>query len=195
MGDINRDSLQSAKNNKFYFWHFRFYIEILSFAGGKISYCRMSLHKIEITYEEIALAELPADELAVARRAMLMAKKGYAPYSHFYVGAALSLSNGEVIAANNQENAAYPSGLCAERTALFYAKAQFPGIPIKCMSIAACQEDSFLEKPITPCGACRQVMLEYALQQESPMTLLMAGAEQCWRVADVRELLPLYFSL
>jgi cytidine deaminase len=88
-------------------------------------------------------------------------KNAYAPYSKFLVGAALELENGKIITGSNQENAAYPSGLCAERTAIFYAGAQFPNQKILKMAISAGSQENVLNRPIPPCGACRQALIEY----------------------------------
>jgi cytidine deaminase len=124
-------------------------------------------------------------------------KNAYAPYSQFYVGAAILLENGEIIAGTNQENAAYPSGTCAERTAIFYASSKFPGVKIKAIAIAAKTKSTVFKitKPVTPCGACRQVIAEYEQKQNSPITILMKGQDitvyQCQSISD---LLPLMFN-
>ncbi len=103
---------------------------------------------------------MAADDKLLLEKAEEAVHKAYAPYSEFKVGAALRLANGAVIQGNNQENAAYPSGLCAERVALFYASAQFPSIAVEAIAITVNSPNGLLETPIPPCGACRQVMAE-----------------------------------
>ncbi|MGE0568126.1 MAG: cytidine deaminase, partial [Bacteroidia bacterium] len=123
------------------------------------------------------------------------AKMAYAPYSKFHVGAALQLVNGTIITGNNQENAAYPSGLCAERTALFYASSQYPKEPIKRIAISCYSENSEFENPISPCGACRQVLAEYEKYTNHPVQIIMAGNGGKVFISDtVSNLLPLTFD-
>lgn len=120
--------------------------------------------------------------------------KSYSPYSKFSVGAALELKNGRTLFANNQENAAYPSGLCAERSLLFYAKANYDKDDIVRMAISAKNNGELTDKPVTPCGACRQVILETANRQEMPIELLLAGKDKFYLVDDAKQLLPLEFD-
>jgi len=139
------------------------------------------------------------DELKIEWQELIVeAKKSvqnaYAPYSKFNVGAAVLLENGEVISANNQENATYPSGLCAERVAVFYANAKYPQVPIKAIAIAAFTNNSYLEKPITPCGACRQVLLESENRLKSNIEILMYGTSHTIVINSAKELLPLSFD-
>lgn len=119
----------------------------------------------------------------------------YAPYSQFFVGAAVRLSDGSVVIGNNQENASYPCGLCAERTALFAANAQYPKLYVEALAIAARTDEGFLSSPITPCGSCRQVMLEVENRQKSPMKIYLYGEEGVYRINSSAELLPLQFTL
>jgi cytidine deaminase len=139
--------------------------------------------------------ELPTDEqllLAEAKKAM---SNAYAPYSRFHVGAALILENGKIQLGNNQENAAYPSGLCAERVAIFAAGAQYPGVSVLKIAISARSLDFLTDHPIAPCGACRQSMLEYELNQKKPITIIMMGETgQVYRVSGIQQLLPISFS-
>ena len=121
-------------------------------------------------------------------------KKAYVPYSHFRVGAALLLENGEVIAGNNQENAAYPSGLCAERTTLFFANANFPDQKVVTIAIAAWYNGEFTRDAITPCGACRQVLLETENRFHTPVKVLMYSKEGIYVVSAIKDLLPLSFG-
>lgn len=116
----------------------------------------------------------------------------YAPYSQFRVGAALLMDDDSVVTGSNQENAAYPSGLCAERVAFFTAGSQFPGKIIKAVAITTSYP---LEQPIAPCGACRQVMAEYELKQQTPIQLILSSGEgNIYTMANCRDMLPLYFS-
>ncbi|HAR37601.1 MAG: cytidine deaminase [Bacteroidetes bacterium GWD2_45_23] len=120
--------------------------------------------------------------------------KAYAPYSQFRVGAAVLLENGEVIAGNNQENAAYPSGLCAERTTLFFANATFPDQKVEAIAIAAWHNGEFTRNVITPCGACRQVLLEAENRFHSPVKVLMYSEEGIFVAEAIKDLLPLSFG-
>lgn len=121
-------------------------------------------------------------------------QKAYAPYSQFRVGAAVLLENGEVIAGNNQENAAYPSGLCAERTALFFANASRPDQKVVSIAIAAWHNGQFTRDVITPCGACRQVLLEVENRFHSSVKILMSSEDGIYATSSARELLPLSFG-
>ena len=119
----------------------------------------------------------------------------YAPYSKFHVGAALLLENGKIITGNNQENAAYPSGLCAERTAVFYANAQYPDQKIKTIAIAAHYNGDFTEDLISPCGSCRQVLLEVESRYDSPVKIMMYNKKGEVYVAEsMSSLMPLSFD-
>jgi len=138
--------------------------------------------------------ELSATQQQLIEKAKEQVVKAYAPYSDFHVGAAVELENGEIFAGSNQENSAYPSGLCAERVAMFFANAQFPNIPVKTIAIAAFTKGSFVEKPITPCGSCRQVLLESEMRFEKDITILLYGSEEIFQIKNVRQLLPLCFE-
>ncbi|MFM9985082.1 MAG: cytidine deaminase [Flavobacteriales bacterium] len=137
---------------------------------------------------------LPEDEQRLLQEAILAKNNAYAPYSQFKVGAALLMENGLVIHGNNQENMAYPSGLCAERVAFFAAGAHYPGMPIHKVAITAASEKFPSDHPIAPCGACRQAMLEYEMNQKTPITLIMRGTTgKIYRISGIRQLLPIYF--
>lgn len=137
---------------------------------------------------------LPDDEQQLLKEAVEAKNKAYAPYSQFKVGAALQLANGQIMHGNNQENMAYPSGLCAERVAFFAAGAQYPGMGINKVAITAASENFPSDHPIAPCGACRQAMLEYEMNQKSPITLIMRGTTgKIYRISGIRQLLPIYF--
>lgn len=137
-------------------------------------------------------AQLPAEEqqlLAEAEKAMAQA---YAPYSNFKVGAAILLDNGKIISGNNQENAAYPSGLCAERVALFYAGAHYPATSVKTIAIT-CSSDA--DKPVSPCGSCRQVMAEYEQLHKRKIRIIMANQNQkIYAAHGIETLLPFMFG-
>ncbi len=121
--------------------------------------------------------------------------KAYAPYSNFTVGCALLLDNGVIVTGNNQENAAYPSGLCAERVAIFYAGAQYPGAAILKMAITASPKDDSFHKPVPPCGACRQSIAEYENNQKNPIELFFMGAAgKVMKSNSISDLLPLIFD-
>lgn len=139
------------------------------------------------------------DELSPADRALMKAAKeatvrSYAPYSRFSVGAAAQLADGTVVTGTNQENAAYPSGLCAERTTLFYANSQHPDQPVVTLAIAARTEKDFIDMPIPPCGACRQVILETEKRYKQPIRILLYGKKCIYEVRSISDLLPLSFD-
>ena len=147
--------------------------------------------KLSFDYEEFASVSemLPEDQELVA--AALDAQKGsYSPYSQFQVGAALRLANGLVVKGANQENAAYPSGLCAERTAMFWAGANYPDVPMDTLAIAGSDHGVLCESPASPCGACRQVMAEYQKKHGVPMKVILVGAKRIRKFACVDDLLP-----
>ena len=139
------------------------------------------------------------DELNDTDRALLddaieATRRSYAPYSHFSVGAAALLANGVVVTGTNQENAAYPSGLCAERTTLFYANSQYPDQAVVTLAIAARTEKDFIDTPIPPCGACRQVILETEKRYKQPIRILLYGKKCIYEVPSIGHLLPLSFD-
>jgi cytidine deaminase len=138
--------------------------------------------------------ELPEDEKKLVHIAKEAAEKAYAPYSNFNVGAAVILENGEIVSGNNQENAAYPSGLCAERVALFYANAKWPDSSVCKMAIAARKNGGFINEPIAPCGSCRQVLVESENRYGKPIRLLLYGAEEIAIISSATDLLPLSFG-
>jgi cytidine deaminase len=138
--------------------------------------------------------ELLSEEKIIIEQAKESVFRAYAPYSGFQVGAAALLANGEVICGNNQENVAYPSGLCAERTALFYAHSQYPGEAVLALAIAAYTDGDFLDRPISPCGACRQVLLETEIRFKQPVKIILYGKKEIFIVESVKDLLPLAFD-
>jgi len=141
------------------------------------------------------LAELPESIQNLMKQAIMARKNAYAPYSKFLVGAAVLLNNNQIILGNNQENAAYPSGLCAERVALFSASANFPKTKIKALAITASPKDSILSNPVAPCGACRQVIAEYEFKQQKPLPIYFMGkAGKIIKTNSIKDLLPLAFD-
>ena len=119
----------------------------------------------------------------------------YAPYSKFHVGAAVRLANGVIIKGNNIENAAYPSGLCAERTALFAAQAQYPDVPVKMLAIAARTPHGELQsEPVSPCGSCRQVIIETETRFRQPVRILLYGSSKIYVIDGIKNLMPLSFT-
>ena len=155
----------------------------------------MADKKYIINYEEFSSASqmTPEDQEMVA--AALDAQKGsYSPYSHFQVGASLKLENGLVLKGANQENAAYPSGLCAERTVMFYAGANYPDIPFDTLAIAGSDHGVLCESPASPCGACRQVMAEYQKKHSKPFNIILVGSKRIRKFHCVDDVLPFIFD-
>jgi len=144
--------------------------------------------------EYASMEELPAQDRLLANAAVEAVALSYAPYSNFNVGAAVMFEDGEIVKGANQENAAYPSGLCAERTALFYASASRPDKAMTGIAIAAGQNGKICKSPATPCGACRQVMAQYQTKSGKSMSVLLVGADKIWRFEKVDDLLPLIFD-
>ena len=139
--------------------------------------------------------ELPKKVQKLIQLAKEAREKAYAPYSKFLVGAALELENGELIYGNNQENAAYPSGLCAERTAIFYAGSKWPNQRILRMAIIAGADHKITTKPIPPCGSCRQALIEYEQKQQSPIELYFMGMKgEVILSKSVENILPWVFD-
>lgn len=139
--------------------------------------------------------ELPAEERRLLEHARQATENAYAPYSNFYVGAAVLTKDGTVIKGSNQENAAYPSGLCAERTALFAAGANCPDLQVVMLAVTARRKGETHYMAANPCGACRQVMAEYEDRQNSPIRVIMEAADGEIRVADsIDVLLPFRFG-
>lgn len=148
---------------------------------------------INISIESYQLDELSPQDQELVQAAIEATKNAYANYSRFYVGAALRLENGKIVIGANQENAAFPSGLCAERTAVFAAQANYPDSPIDTLAIVARNEKGVLPDPITPCGACRQVILEIEDRYKKPIKILLFGTQKIYCVRSVKDLLPLSF--
>ena len=155
----------------------------------------MQEKKIEISFISANLSELSNEDQQLVSSAKLAFKTAYAPYSGFLVGASVLLANGEVISGSNQENVAYPSGLCAERVALFYAGAKYPNIKINTIAVSIFSQNFKEEDVISPCGACRQVMAEYEDKQEQPIKVILHSPTDNVLIANtVESLLPFVFK-
>lgn len=159
------------------------------------------MRKFDITVpvEILSYDEMTVPDRTLADAARKATQNAHAPYSRFHVGAAILLDNGQTICGSNQENAAFPSGTCAERSACFYAASLYPGIQMKKIAIAAWQSignngcGSYINKPISPCGACRQALLEYE-HLYGDIEVILCGAEEIYRLPSVSALLPLSFT-
>lgn len=141
------------------------------------------------------ISKLPSDDILLMKEAINACKKAYAPYSKFSVGCAILLDNGKIILGNNQENAAYPSGMCAERVAIWKAGSDFPNIAINKIAITASSLHTKVDKPIAPCGACRQTLSEYEINQKKPIEVLFMGeVGQVIKTKSLLSLLPFSFD-
>ena len=154
----------------------------------------MQNKKLEINYLEYSgLEELEPKDRELCEAAEKALTGSYAPYSKFNVGAAVRLADGSIVTGANQENAAYPSGLCAERTTLFAANAQYPDQPVLALAIDARKGNRFLQAPISPCGACRQVISGVEDRFNHPIRILLYGTEGVYECSGIDALLPLRF--
>ena len=153
----------------------------------------MKSKKLEINYEELRFEELNGEDQSLIEAAIKATDNSYADYSHFHVGAAVRLSDSTIVIGANQENAAFPSGLCAERTAIFAAQAQYPKLAVKALAIAAKNSDGILSQPVTPCGSCRQVVLQIEERYHHPVEILLYGSQRIFRFHSIRDLLPFCF--
>ena len=139
------------------------------------------------------LEEMDSSMRELVEKAKAMTQNAYCPYSHFHVGAAARLADGQIVAGSNQETAAYPSGLCAERTTLFAANANHPHTPVEALAIACYTHGHFTKDAASPCGACRQVMLESEHRFGQPMQVILYGEDMCYVFDSAADLLPLNF--
>ena len=155
----------------------------------------MQEKKIELSFITAHLSELSEQEQQLVANAKSSLKTAYAPYSGFLVGASVLLENGEIINGSNQENVAYPSGLCAERVALFYAGARYPNIKVKTIAVSVLSKNFEVNDVISPCGACRQVMAEYEDKQEQSIKVILHSPTDEVLIANtVEDLLPFMFK-
>ena len=158
-----------------------------------VKFNKMQNRDIVIKYQSVQISDLKESFRILVEEAKRQTKYSYAEYSKFNVGAAILLETGEVITGNNQENVAYPSGLCAERTAMFYANARFPDKKPLAIAIAAYHNGNFLQKPITPCGSCLQVLLETEKRYQTPLKVILYGEEEIYVIDSVSAMLPFAF--
>lgn len=139
--------------------------------------------------------ELPQDDQRLVQLAIDATQRSYAPYSHFHVGAAIRLTNGIEIIGCNQENAAFPAGICAERSAIFAAGAQYPDQPVEVLAIAAADDFGNLQdEPVSPCGTCRQVLIETETRFKHPIRILLYGRRCVYVIHGIAQLMPLSFK-
>ncbi len=155
----------------------------------------MQTREIKIIFQEYTnSSELSVQDRELIEAARQAARNAYAPYSKFFVGAAVLLENGEVVLGNNQENADFTDGLCAERVALFYAHARYPGVPVKAIAVTASNGKGLLEEPAQPCGSCRQVMVETEFRFKHPIRIILDGKQHIHILDGADSLLPLAFK-
>lgn len=147
-----------------------------------------------LVYEFQSIDELAENDRMLLIEARRIKALAYAPYSGFHVGAAVLLGNGKIFTGNNQENSAYPSGLCAERVALFYANANYPDSEVKSIAISAAKNGVLVKEPVKPCGSCRQALAEAEVRFESSIRIILDGQDSIMVLHDVESLLPLSFS-
>lgn len=151
--------------------------------------------QIIIPYKEAFIDEVGDKDREMVEQAREAAAGSYSPYSRFAVGAAIRLHGGEIVCGANQENAAYPSSICAERSACYWTSANRPGQVMEAIAIAARRhDDDWQVKPIPPCGACRQALLEYEAKQKQPMKVMLVGRDKVWIFPSVASLLPCTFT-
>ena len=144
--------------------------------------------------EYASIGELNEKDRALLEEAIDAMKGSYAPYSHFNVGAAVRLADGTVVKGANQENAAFPSGLCAERTAMFAASSQYPGVPFEAIAVVCSRGGSLMLNPGSPCGACRQVMAQYERLAMKPLRIILGSGGPILAFTGVESLMPLIFN-
>ena len=155
----------------------------------------MEEKQLQIKFQQYgSLDELSEQDRALAKEAIAAMSGSYAPYSHFNVGAAVRLRGGTIVRGANQENAAFPSGLCAERTAMFAAGAHYPDKEMESIALAGGVMGRLTKNPATPCGACRQVMAQYQTKSGRPMSVIMVGDGKIWKFDKVDDILPLIFD-
>ena len=145
-------------------------------------------------YEYDTVLELPESDRELLFAARDASRNAYAPYSNFHVGAALMLENGQLIKGNNQENADYTDGMCAERVALFYANANYPEVKVEAMAVTARNINGLIKEPAQPCGSCRQAIVEAEARFKHPIRLILDGAKKIMVVENAESLLPFAFK-
>lgn len=154
---------------------------------------KITLNTTAILFDSIS--QLSANDVELMQKAIEARKKAYAPYSKFSVGCAILLDNGKIILGNNQENAAYPSGMCAERVAIWKASSEYPNMKVNKIAITASSSEKKVDKPVGPCGACRQTLSEYEINQKHPIEVLFMGeVGQIIKTESLLSLLPFSFD-
>ncbi|MDR2562321.1 MAG: cytidine deaminase [Prevotellaceae bacterium] len=154
----------------------------------------MHIENLNLSVRVSSFDELSDEEKQLVRAAAEACKTSYAPFSGFNVGAALLMASGETVCGSNQENVAFPSGLCAERTAMFYANARYPETPIIALALTSSINGVQNRAPVYPCGSCRQALLQSEIRFGNDITILMAGSESVYTVVGVKTLLPFGFD-
>ena len=150
---------------------------------------------LKINYTEYdSVKEMSKEDQELVKAALEAQKGSYSPYSKFQVGAALRLVDGTIVKGANQENAAYPSGLCAERTAMFWASANYPDVAFDTLAIAGADHGVLCESPASPCGSCRQVMAEYQKKYGRPLKTIWVGSKRIRKFENVDDILPFIFD-
>lgn len=170
----------------------------LAYVGYYVYLCLLltqnesAMKKIEVLtlIRSYAYEELPEEYKSLVEAAKEATCRSYSPYSHFAVGAAVLLDNGEMLTGANQENAAYPSGLCAERTVMFYANARYPETPVQALAVACYTDGHFTSRPGAPCGGCRQVLLETEHRFGKDITIVLYGEKEVYVLDSAKSLLP-----
>ena len=155
----------------------------------------MTTKTFSTSYEVYSsMDELSKEDRELCQAALEGQKGSYAPYSHFNVGAAVRLSSGVIVKGSNQENAAYPSGLCAERTTMFWASANYPNDDLISLAVCGGPNGTVCDEPASPCGACRQVMAQYQIKSGKPMSVILIGGKEIWKFSCVDDILPFIFT-
>ena len=159
----------------------------------KISPTKLSISTVFDVYK--TATDLEQQDLELLQAAQSMVGSAYAPYSNFYVGAAVLLENGKIILGNNQENAAYPSGLCAERVAIYHAGAVYPNVAVKAIAVTCKSRNNLINGPVSPCGGCRQTISEYENRYAQKIKIIMSGETgEVYVSESIESLLPLMFN-
>lgn len=194
---------QKSFPNKYllYLWSLKphWHIHLQARSGNRhakiINISAMTNKHINIEYTEYdSIGQMSAEDQELAEKAIQASSKAYNPYSKFSVGAAVRLADGTIVTGANQENAAYPSGLCAERTAMFYASSQYPDVPMTALAIVGVNNGEICGTPATPCGACRQVMAEYQNKGGRPIEVILIGSQKIWKFSRIDDILPFIFD-
>lgn len=167
--------------------------KILTSQKIKIHVYTMQKNHLKIEYSKADFEDFSPQMQSLIEQAQQETAKAYAPYSGFSVGAAVLLADGTIVCGSNQENIAYPSGLCAERTAMFYANAHYPDTPPIAIAIAARNKNGMLPRPICPCGSCRQALLESEIRYKKKIKVILYGTQEIYLIDSIADMLPFAF--